>query len=462
MSARTTWSPTPARPPASNRLGGALATAALAVALAGPVPLQAQGQPTYVLRGGEIHTLVGDEVIRNGSVLIQNGRIAAVGASVQAPAGATEVDVSGLRVYPGYFDSYTRLGLTEIGSVDVTQDYDELGDWNPQLVAATAVHPASELIPVARTNGITHAVSAPGGGGRGGGYGIPGQATLLNLSGWTEEEMEAAHSVGMILNWPVIRGGGRGFRFGRQEEGTQAFRRAMDEYEDHLAEFRDWFEAAKHQVQVMRANPERARRDISLEALGKVLDGEIPMIISVNEARDIRNAVEFAEDEGLDYIIAGGRMAHEVADFLAEHHTRVILAAPQATPSGPDASYDEAYATAGKLYAAGVEFAIATFNDSDVRTLPYEAGTAAAFGLPKDAALRAITIEPARILGVDDDYGTIEEGKVANLVVVDGEPLEIRTIVQHVFIDGEEISLVDKHRALYDKYRARPESGGGG
>lgn len=436
-----------------------LLAAVLTTALA--TPLQAQERPTVVLRGGEIHTLVGDEVIQNGSVLIQNGRITAVGADVQAPAGAQVVDVSGLRVYPGYFDSYTRLGLTEIGSIDETQDFAELGDWNPQLVAATAVHPASELIPVARTNGITHAVSAPGGG-RGGGYGIPGQATLLNLDGWTEEQMEAAHSVGMILNWPVIRGGGRGFRFGRQEEGEQAFRRAMDDYEDHLTEFRDWFDAAKHQVQVMQANPQRARRDLSLEALARVLDGDIPMIISVNEARDIRNAVEFAEDEGLDYIIAGARMAQEVADFLAEHHTRVILAAPQALPSGPDASYDEAYSTAGKLYQAGVEFAIATFNDSDVRTLPYEAGTAAAFGLPKDAALRAITIEPARILGVDDEYGTIEAGKVANLVVVDGEPLEIRTIVHNVFIDGVDVGLMDKHRALYEKYRSRPAPGGGG
>lgn len=432
------------------KLGAVLVWAALAT------QGTAQEKPTLVLRGGDVYTLAGDP-IRGGSVLVRDGRIAEVGADVQVPAGATVVDVTGLRVYPGFFDAYTQLGLTEIGAVDVTNDFEEIGEWNPQLVAETAIHPASEHIPVARSNGVTHAVAAPGGG-----EGIAGQATLIDLDGWTVEEMESVRSVGMVLSWPVIRSGGRGFRFGREEQGEQGYRQAVRRYEDDVDEFRDWFTAARQQVQLMRAEPAVAHRDLSLEALGKVIDGEIPMIITANEARDIRNAVAFAEEEGLDYIIAGARQAHEVADFLAEHGTRVILAAPQATPSGPDAPYDEAYATAGKLHAAGVQFAIATFNSSDVRTLPFEAGTAAAFGLPRDAALRAITIEPARILGVDDRYGTIEPGKTANLVVVDGEPLEIMTHVRHVIIDGVEIELTDRHRELYERYRARPGRGGDG
>ena len=426
-------------------------TRAILTALILAVAPPAAAQTTLALTGGEIHTLAG-EVIPNGTVVISDGVIQAVGADVDVPAGAQVLDVSGQRVYPGFFDAMTQLGLTEIGQVAVTNDFRELGDFNPHLVAATAVHPASEHIPVARANGVTHAVTAPRAGGRGGGSsGFPGQGTLVHLDGWTIEEMQITPSVGMVLQWPTIRT--REFDFNRFEMVERPYREAKEEYDERLAELRTWFESAKHQVHAADAGVER---DLKLEALGRVMSGELPMIIVANGERNIRAAVDFAESEGLDFILAGGQEAWRVADMLAEKGVRVILGPTQTMPADADESYDEAYANPGMLHAAGVTFAIATFGSSNVRLLPYEAAQAVPFGLPADVALQAITIRPAEIMGVADRLGTIEQGKIANLVVADGDPLEIRTQITEVIIDGRAVGIDNKHQASYEKYRSRP------
>lgn len=413
------------------------------------------GQTVRALTGGEIHTLAG-EVIQNGTVVITDGMITAVGADVQVPAGAEVMDVSGHRVYPGLFDAMTQLGLTEIGQVAVTNDFSELGDFNPHLVAATAVHPASEHIPVARANGVTHAITAPragGGGFRGGGSsGFAGQGTLVNLDGWTVEEMQVMPSVGMVLQWPTIRT--REFDFNRFEFVDRDYDEAKKEFEDRLAELRTWFESGKHQVRAMTAGA--ASRDLKLEALGRVINGELPLIIVANGEKNIQAAVAFAEAEQLDFVLAGARGAWKVADMLAEKNVRVILGPTQTMPGDDDESYDEAYANPGKLHAAGVTFAIATFGSSNVRLLPFEAAQAVPFGLPNDVALRAITVTPAEILGVSDRLGTIEAGKMANLMVTDGDPLEIRTQVTEVIIGGQPVGVENKHKDSYEKWRSRP------
>lgn len=423
--------------------------------LAATPAVGAQQGGTYVIRGGEVHTLVGD-VIPGGSVVIQDGTITAVGTEVAVPEGAEVIDATGLRVYPGLFDAMTTLGLTEIGQVDVTNDFSEYGPWNPQLVAATAVHPASEHIPVARANGITHAVSAPtarGGGRRGGGgsASIPGQGTLLNLDGWTVEEMEAQHSVGLVIQWPTIQTSRFDFQTFNREEVP--YREAKETYEAELRSLTEWLESARHQLTAARQG--HVATDLKLDALARAMAGELPVIIRVDGERDIRNAVEYAEEQGFDYVIASAREAWKVADLLAEHDVPVILGPTQALPNGDDESYDEAYANPGKLYAAGVRFAIASFGSSDVRTLPYEAAQAVPFGLPREEALLAITLRPAQILGIDDRYGSIEVGKAANLIVTDGDPLEIQTHVQRVIIGGAPIDLDNKHDRLARKYRGR-------
>ncbi|GBD31645.1 MAG: imidazolonepropionase [Gemmatimonadales bacterium] len=416
--------------------------------LAGGLDAQQQGRD-LAIRGGRIHTLAGP-AIENGTVLIRNGRIAEVGTNVTVPAGIPVIDATGLEVYPGLFDAMTRLGLTEIGQVDVTNDFNELGEFNPHLSAATAIHPASEHIPVARANGITHAVSAP----QARPAGIGGQATVINLDGWTIEEMMVEPSVGIVLNWPSLRTGGFGF-FG-QQQGARTFREARERYERNVRRLEEWLEEARRYDAAVQAG-QAVPRDLKLEALAKVTRRELPFLVGADEERDIRNAVEFMEKHNVRMILVGGREAWKVRELLAEKQIPVIAGPTQTLPTGQDEGYDEMYAAPGLLYQAGVKFAFGTFNSSDSRTLPYEAGSAVSFGLPREQALRAITVNGAEILGLGDRLGTIEPGKIANLIVTDGDPLEIRTQVKHVIIAGRDVGTDNRHLELYLKYRARPK-----
>ncbi|NIP56945.1 MAG: amidohydrolase family protein [Gemmatimonadetes bacterium] len=414
----------------------------------------AQEEGPFALTGGTVHTLAG-ESLENGTVVIRDGRIEAVGVGFEPPSDARRVDASGLHVYPGLFDPFTRLGLTEIGAVDVTNDVEELGDYNPHLAAFAAVHPASEHIPVARANGITHALSVPGGGR------IPGQASLIHLAGWTVEEMLGEETAGMVIDFPTIQT--RRFDFETFSFVEREYAEAEEEYEEDLAELEEWIEAAEHYARATGSGG-RVEPDRRLEALARVVRGEIPAVISADSERDIRNAVAFAEEHGMRMILAGSgggffagdQEAARVADLLAEKGIPAILAPTQRMPPDADAPYDEPYAAPGVLHEAGVLFAFATYDASSVRTLPYQAAMAVPYGLPHEEALRAVTINPARIFGVDDRLGTIEEGKLANLVVTDGDPLEITTRVVHLFIQGRKTDLENKHRRLYEEYRARP------
>ena len=410
---------------------------------------QAQDQ-TIAIVGGEIHTLIGPP-IANGTVVIQDGRITAVGPAVRAPEGAHIIDARGLSVYPGMFDAFSQIGLGEISAVDVTMDVTEGGDFNPHLAAATAVHPSSEHIPVTRSNGITHVLTAPGAA-RGG---IGGQAAAIHLDGWTIEEMLIEQTVGLVMSFPSIQTR-RCSPFGCfGPDGP--FSEAEESYEEALDQARGWFDAARRFQQAAQAGS--TRRDLKMEAMGRVLDGEVPLLMLADQARDIRNAVEFAEEQDVRFVIVSGRDAWREAEFLAEHDVAVLLRATQNVPSNTDDPYHTTFSGPAKLHEAGVRFAMTGWASSGPnppsRTLPYEAANAVAFGLPEDEALKAITRYPAEILGLGDELGTIEEGKIANLIVTDGSPLQIRTQVLHVIINGNDVSLGNKHRDLWEKYRAR-------
>lgn len=418
------------------RSGGVLAALA-ALTLAAPAAAQ-----TYAIQGGTIHTLNGESFV--GTVLVRDGRIAAVGADVTVPQGAEIVDATGRHVYPGMFDAISGLGLTEIGAVDMTNDSREQGEFNPHLQAATAVHPATEHIPVARANGITHTMAAPDGGM------IPGQASLVGLDGWTVEEMNIDAGAGMVINYPSLDSRRGFFRFGP----PRPFSEVEEGYEENLRQLNEWMEAGRAYARAMAAG--RAEPNLPLEAMARVVNGEQTVLLNADSERDIRNAVTWAEEQGIRYVLTGASEGWKVADFLAEHDVPVILGPSQAMPGGPDAAYDEAYANAGRLNAAGVKIAFATFNSSDSRTLPYEAAMAVPFGLPHDAALAAVMKNGAEMLGLGDRMGTIEEGKIANLIVTDGDPLEIQTQILDLFILGRQVSTDNKHKSLYEKYRARP------
>lgn len=412
--------------------------------LAAPAPVTAQ---TYAIQGGTVHTLAGESFV--GTVVVRNGHILAVGENVSVPAGAEVVDATGKHVYPGMFDAITGLGLTEIGAVAMTNDSREQGNFNPHLQAATAIHPATEHIPVARANGITITMAAP----QGGNGAIAGQASLIGLDGWTVEEMQIDPGAAMVINYPSLGGGGG--RFGRFGGSQTSWSDQQERYEEAVSRLDEFMEAGRRYHQVTTAGADLPR-DLKNEAMAKVVNREMPVLLSANGERNIRNAVEWAQRQEIDFVITGGREAWRIADWLAENEVGLILSPTQSMPSGPDEAYDEAYTNPAKLHAAGVKIAFATFSSSDSRTLPYEAAQAVPYGLPHEVALAAVTKNAAEMLGLDDRIGTIEEGKIANIMITDGDPLEIQTQVTDLFILGRGVSLDNKHKTLYEKYRARP------
>jgi imidazolonepropionase-like amidohydrolase len=442
---------------------GGVVAIAICVSLSMAQTASAQHDPrvepaaTYVIQGATIHTLTGTP-IENGSVVISDGVIVDVGANVGVPAGASVINATGLDVYPGMVDAYTQLGLTEVGSVAATQDVSDLGNWNPQLRAYDAVYPASDLIPVARANGITYALSAPGGGGGfrgGGGAGIPGQAALINLAGYTVEEMAINPSVAMIIQWPTIQT--RSFDFATYQRIERPYAEAKREYDERIQELENWFLAAEHYKQaVENGDPTKFDRDMQLENLARTLGGELPVIVQANDKRGIESAIEFAERHDLRLIIAGARDGRKVKELLAEKGIPVILGPTQTLPAEDDDPYYYPNSLAGELYDAGVKICFGTFNAADSRTLPYEVANAVPFGLPYDEALRAVTINTAEIFGVADRLGTIEPGKLGNLIVTDGDPLEFQTHYEYVFIKGIPVDTNNRHRRLFEFYEARP------
>jgi len=419
--------------------------------------LAAQSQPfTYAIRGAKIFTLAGPP-IEKGNVVIRDGRIAAVGADAAIPQGAEVIDGTGLEVYPGMFDSLTQLGLTEVDAVSATVDTTELGEFDPQLVAATAIHPPSEHIPVARETGITHAVVVPGSYGefvRGGGM-IPGQATAVHLSGWTIDEMLERRSVGMMVAWPKIST--RSFDFSTFSFKEKPFADVKREQEKKVQELSDLFDRARHYQQaVEKGSTQSFERDLQLEALIPVLKGELPLIIVAERAREIKGAVEFCEKQKVRMILVGGTESYKVKDLLKQKNIAVILGPTLALPENEDDPYDRSFTLPAELHAAGISFAISSQSSSAVRRLPEYAGVAQAFGLPHEEAIKAITLNPAQIFGLSKELGTIEAGKIGNLIVTTGDPLEIRTEVRYLFIKGRLTSTDNKHRQLYEKYRKRP------
>ncbi|HYE72935.1 MAG TPA: amidohydrolase family protein, partial [Blastocatellia bacterium] len=342
-------------------------------------------------------------------------------------------------------------------SVAGTVDTTELGDFNPNAKAITAVHPHSELIPVARANGITTVLTSPQGGL------ISGQAALINLDGWTQVEMTLKASAAMRVNYPRLGTGGRGGFFAVATQNTDALRQQRDRQVEALKKKFDDAQAylqAKEAAAKDKSLPSR-ETNLGLEALIPVLKGEIPIIVSADNEKQIRGAIELADQFKLRLIITGGDDAPKVASLLKEKNIPVIVGPVLSLPNNEDDPYDRSYSLAGELYKAGVRFAISTNNGSEygpgaVRLLPFQAGTAAAFGLPKDEALKSVTIYPAQILGVDKLIGSIEEGKIANLIVTDGDPLEFRTKVKYLFINGHPVDLATKHTRLYQKFSKRP------
>jgi imidazolonepropionase-like amidohydrolase len=417
---------------------------------------QAAKPAAFAIKGGKVYTLVGAP-IENGIVIIRDGKIVAVGANIAIPADAQVIDAAGLEVYPGMFDAVTQIGLAEISQVSATMDVTELGDYNPELVAATAVNPASAYIPVTRANGITEVIAAPGTAGfdaQSGGL-ITGQASAFNLAGWTMDDMQLNRSVAMVINWPSIQT--RTFDFATFSVKEKPYTDAKKDYDKSVNELSDWLDRARHYAQVKeKGSPALYERDLKLESLVPVVEGKLPVLVIADDQRDIRNAVEFCSKQNLKMILGGGSEAWKVKDLLKEKKIPVILGPTERIPDKEDTPYDKPMTQPSELFAAGIPFAFSSFGTSFSRRLPQYAGSAVAYGLPHDEALKAVMLNAAQIYGLGDELGTLEPGKLANVIVTSGDPLELQTQVKYLFIKGQLTSLDNRHSAFYEQYRKRP------
>ena len=429
------------------RLGAALTL--LAVAGASNLPAQSATGAAVSARGWAIRNVtivpVTGPRIEHGTVVIRNGKIQAAGADAAPQPGDSVLDGSGLFVYPGMIDAGTRLGLSEIGAVPGGEDQQELGDFNPQDAALIAVNPHSEPIPVTRSNGVTTALTSPRGGL------VSGQVALLDLLGWTPQEMAVRAPAAMVMTYPRT-GGGRFARRAQQGQGDQMNRQvlALKAFLGNAKAYAD----IKGRLASGAAGSQKA--DLGMDAMVPVMRGEVPVIFDVETAEQIRGVLALADSFGLKVILRGAHEAWRLADTLAARHVPVIVG-PTTTGVGPDEPYDEIYANPGVLAKAGVTVAFQTDDVHGSRDLPYNAALAEAYGLSADDALKAVTINPARILGVADRLGSIEPGKEATLIVTDGDPLAARFGPKYVFIRGQLVPFNDRHTRLYEEFRARPK-----
>jgi imidazolonepropionase-like amidohydrolase len=408
---------------------------------------------TYAIRNARIVTVSGADV-DSGTVIIRDGRIEAVGPGVSVPSGAEIIEGRGLSVYPGMIDAGTSLGLVEVGQgAPGTVDTSEVGELNPNAKAIFAINPHSAHFGVTRVDGVTNAVSLPLGGL------ISGQAAIINLAGTNQFEMAVVPVAALVINYPRSSAGGGGGFFAelQQTNLTETLANANRQVEQIRKMLRD--AEAYGRAQDASAKDKtlpRPDRNVVLEALVPYVRGERPVIFRVDRESDIRAAVRFAEEMKLKPIILGGDDAWKLAAFLKEKNVPVILTGIWDLPSREDDFYDTLYENAAKLQQAGVRFAISSGDSgANVRNLPFYAGMAAAFGLPKAEALKSVTLYPAQIMNVADKLGSIEVGKMANLVVTDGDLLETRTHVRHLFIDGRQIPLTSRHTDLYDAFKSR-------
>ncbi len=437
------------RGPAASEPAASTSNGPAPAGTSGQQPASAAAGAVLAITNATIHPVSGPTIER-GTVVIRGNKIEAVGANVQVPSGAKVIDATGNHVYPGFINARTTLGLDEPGPRGFA-DTSEMLEFSPYLRTHVAYHFASDAIPVARANGITSVAVAPSGGV------FSGQVAVMNLDGWTWEEAAVNTNIGIAFNFPAVvggggRGGGGGGRGGGGGGGDRTYedmRRDRDRRLDGIMRLLDQARA------YAKAGSDR-KLDWTLEALVPIVERKLPLITNVARAQDIRDAIAFAERANIRIVLSGGSDAAAVAPLLKEKNIPVILGPVLGLPQSEDMFHADSYQLPGVLAAAGVKVAFSTGDYSNVRLVPYHAAMAVAWGMNRDEAIKALTINAAEILGVSTRLGTLEPGKDANLFIAKGDPLEARTVITNVIINGRDVGLDNKHDALYRKYIARP------
>lgn len=437
----------------TSRLPGSILIGLLASLFAlSSTTAHAQKQPgvqgPYALTNAQIVTAPGD-TLSNGTVVVRDDSIAAVGPTVSVPQSARQIDCDGLTVHPGLIDSGTQLGLEEVGSLPETQDHNEIGNLTANMDALTAVNPNSVTIPVTRVHGITTVLTEPTEGL------LPGTAALISLHGYTPEQMHEGGVELTKLDFPSTGRSGPS-----DDRSPDAIQKETEKALNQLNALWDQAERYAAIDSAVAVQPETRRQPEyvpAMDGLIPVIRGERPLLIAANTASDISSALDWAEKRGvLDQVVLTEALeGWRVADEIAAADVPVLVGPIMQTPSRESDRYDKAYRNPALLHEAGVDVALRTGSAENVRNLVFHAGFAASHGLGKTEALRAVTTTPAQIFGVDDQIGTIEVGKRANLFVTDGDPFQPATNVEHLFIDGYKLPLENRHSKLYDEFLNR-------
>lgn len=415
------------------------------------VPGAPQSGP-IALVGGSVHPVSGP-AIEGGVVLFDGGKLVAIGRDVQIPERAQRVDVTGKHIYPGLIDSNSQVGLVEVSSVRGSVDTSETGLVNPNVNAEVAVNPDSELIPVARAGGVLTVLSVPTGGL------ITGQSACMVLDGWTWEDMCLRSGVGLHISWPRMQPIAAWWLEEPVAEQTEQRDRAIKTIRGAIDDAKAYAKAKQAHADGKGPQPEY---DTRWEAMQSVLAGSMPVFVDAEDIQQIQAAIAFCTAEGLKPVIVGGYDAPDCAALLKKHDVPVIVGGVFRTAVRRNEPYDAGYSLPARLRAAGIRYCIAgelggasSGGPSNVRNLPFHAGVAAAYGLDRDEALKAITLYPAQILGVADRIGSLEAGKDATLIVTTGDPLEASTQITAAYIQGRTVDLNNRHKRLWEKYKEK-------
>ena len=406
-----------------------------------PGPKQSE---TISIVGATLHIGNGS-VIENGVIVFENGKISFVGTAENAPTlpdEGREIKANGKHVYPGFIALESSLGLVEIGAVRATRDVRELGYLNPSLRSIIAFNTDSKVIPTVRSNGIMLAHIVPAGGT------MPGQSSVVQLDAWNWEDAAVSTDCGIHLTWPTTY---RRMGWWAESGGIKP----NENYKKEVSKIKMFFEEAK--AYANNSNPKQ--KNLKFEAMRGLFDGTKKLFINSRQAKSIMAACLFAKEMKVNPVIVGGDDSWLIADFLKEHNVEVILSASHSLPDRKEDDIDITYKLPKILHDAGLTFAISNSGYYEQRNLPFQAGHAVGFGLPYEAAIKSITLSPAKILGVDNNYGSLEQGKSATLFISEGDVLDMRSSkLLEAYIDGRKIDLDNKQSVLYRKFAKKYET----
>ncbi|HBN45267.1 MAG TPA: imidazolonepropionase [Candidatus Marinimicrobia bacterium] len=406
------------------------------------VPAPVQAHP-ILLKDVTVHPVSGPTIAK-GQILFENGKIIAMGNRIPSiPDGTEEISLAGKHLYPGLIAANTVMGLVEVSAIRSTRDFAEVGSFNPNVRAEVSYNPDSELIPVTRSNGIAIALSVPQSGL------VSGTSASMMLDGWTSETATLKAPIGLHINWPNMTVSHSPWVRKSTEEQKK-------ERNKQLRELDDIMDKARAYVKSIEADKSSQKTDLKWDRMAQVVKGELPIFINANNVQQIEAAVEWSTRQGVEMVLVGGTDSWMVTDLLKQNNIPVILESTHKLPSRRHSDYDEPFKTPKRLNDAGILFCIGSnssaFQAAHLRNLPYTAGTAAAHGLAKDDALKSVTLNSAKILGIDDRVGSLEVGKDATLFITDGDPLEVMTTGEQLYIQGRKVDMSDRHKMLRDKY----------